>query len=98
MPQFPQAMTGMAALHYVPEARRKSPLQRVTIWKHTAVGDGASRPLLFHAREFAWEACTREKSPLPLGLLSWCPGRALVGDELLKWEGSGALSVCVECV
>lgn len=47
---------------------------------------------------FAWEACTSEKSPLSLGLLSCYPGRALVGDKLLKWEGSGALPVCVECV
>ena len=91
-------MTWMAALHSIPEAGRKSHLQRVTIQKCVVFGDGASTPLLFHAREFAREACTREKSPLPLGLLSCYPGRALVGDELLKWEGSGALSVCVECV
>lgn len=73
-------------------------MQRVTIQKTMGFGDGACTPLLFRARKYAREACAREKFPLPLGLLSCCPRRALVGDELLKWEGSGALSVCVECV
>lgn len=99
VPRFPQAVTWMAALHCVPEARRENHLQRVTIQKCTY----AFWRWGFHNSSLpCWGICSGSlhegEIPSPPGLLGSHPGRALLGDELLKWEGSGALSVCVECV
>lgn len=87
----------MEALLNIPEAGRKSPLQGATKENLLGFGGGAPMSFLTHAREFRWDAHTGE-NPLWPWLLRGFPGRAEEGDELLRREGSGALSACVECV